>query len=153
MSLKGHCETFVTEPIIVAVNAYTNVSTSNVVLQDRSVLVAWRSSDLDRFTPRSAPVLTSTIAATTTNSSSVGNKTGDGTHNRLSTGAKAGIGVGVALACITVATVILFLLRRKRRKTEVASRAEIEGTPVVQSHAHSKAAEADSTPRAELEGG
>lgn len=109
------------------------------------IVVAWASSDLAKFTPKSAPLrayqaASSTIAtvssaganAKTTNTnhpgaaatdpgaSSTSSSSPQHTSNApgLSTGAEAGIGVGVALGVLVVIGLILWALfeRRKRRK-------------------------------------
>ena len=79
-------------------------------------------------------------------------------------GAKAGIGVGVVVACLALAIGILVLIHRRRNRSNTGPLAEMEGTsgtwgrhnldstPIFEAHPHAKPAEADSNPRAELEG-
>ena len=171
MSLGIFCESFVNSKTLVAVNASDIVTANKIVLNDGPVIVAWQSSDLDFFTPRSAPILNPAYLTALTANPSTSTSTHEPTatnqkgSNGLSTGAKAGIGLGSALGCLAViATMILTFVYRRRRRLGPRIRAEMEGisgrggrqnldsTPVFEAHPHAKPVEADSTARAELEG-
>lgn len=78
-------------------------------------MIAWAPSDLNKFTPASAPLFLSRE----TRASSSSNQ---GSSSGLSTGAKAGIGAGVAAAVIALIALFVFLLifRRKHRRREAA---------------------------------
>ena len=181
------CKTIVTTPTLVAINASVSTSTSNVALIEGAILVAWKSGDLDLFTPKSAPLLhnvtfdsgtlrpatsdpgtsiSSTIASPSSTASTGKGGSRQGGLNTLSSAALVGIGVGIAIACfVIVGVVIFFFLRHKRRGSGVASRPELEdtsgarerehldGPQMLEANPNTKPAEADSSPRAELEGG
>ena len=99
---------------------------STVLIQMRPVTVAWQSSDLVNFTPRSAPVLTTTsttsvsIASTSPTQGRVTASPSSAASNgkgSLSVGAKAGVGTGVTLGALLIAaSLIWFVLGRKRRE-------------------------------------
>ena len=159
------------------------VHTSNIYLADGPVVVGWRSSDLNLFTPRAAPaIFPASPTPWTTDpspSSSISSPPRTTSHNRnaakptvthpssngLSTGAKAGIGVGVSIACLAAITaVILFLIFRRRRASGTSSRVVANRTRTLMSeadsrskpaevHAHSRPVEADSIARSELDSG
>ena len=107
--------------------------------------VQWASSDLDNFTPKSAPLsnwvdlVTSSSSATqssathpATRAQSSGSQPTSTAHtdtgnasSGLSTGAKAGIGVGAAFAFFaTLACIVLFFMARRKRKTAPDSTGE-----------------------------
>jgi hypothetical protein len=107
--------------------------------------VQWASSDLDSFTPKSAPLskwydfvtsLSSTSQSSTTRPAtpvqsggsqptSTGNNTTGSDSSGLSTGAKAGIGVGAAFAFFAaLAFLVLFFMYRRKRKAGTNSTAE-----------------------------
>ena len=68
--------------------------------------VIWASSDLNTFTPISAPLSGPTSGSNSSSSS-------------LSTGAKAGIGVGVAIAALAMIILLAwYLLARRKRRAE-----------------------------------
>jgi len=100
---------------------------------DWPISVMWAESDLDKFTPASAPLLaanagsTSGAASTTSPAHLSGTATGTALptptgSKGLSTGAQAGIGVGVAvvvLAVLAVAGFIFYQRRKGKRAQEV----------------------------------
>ena len=91
---------------------------------------------------------------------------GTSSFKALSTGAKGGIGVGAAFICLaSIAIVLLLLIYRRQRKPaalgkgdleEVVERSfaksEADGLPIFELRAKARPFEADSMPRAELEG-
>ena len=176
--------TVVTDTMIVAnANASMTLPKFDVLLVEAPIRVGWQSSDLDLFTPASAPLFqnaylltaattdTTTIISTPTFIPASAGKTGrvvapTNKSDFLSKGDKAGIGVGVALACLFVAVGILVVMHRNRRRSSLRRRAEkdtsapgirdranLDGTQIYEASPHSRPAEADSTSRAELEGG
>lgn len=105
------CKSLGTTATILAINENTNKTIQPPYsLLDWPFIIAWASSDLNKFTPASAPlVLTESTG-------------GPGSSSGLSTGEKAGIGVGVAVGCIALIALLIFLLifRRRHRQRQLA---------------------------------
>lgn len=102
----------------------------------QAVLVAWESSDLDSFTPASAPLiravtsnLTSITSSTATSAAPSDTTSLDETPpNGLTAGARAGIGVGVACGIGLACVVLGFVLYKRRRRTREDAVTELPAT-------------------------
>lgn len=105
------------------------------------ISVAWQSSDLDNFVPKSAPLLalanqtggilssassTATSAASTTaRTTRYGAPTSSSTSGSdLSTGAKAGIGVGAGVAGLAIVVGIIYWVFRCYKLTQKSPKTE-----------------------------
>ena len=98
------------------------------------ISVAWQSSDLDKFVPKSAAILAlASQTGGTVLSSSSSSTTGSSTtstapslsssgNSDLSTGAKAGIGVGVAIAGLAIVAGMLYWFFRRYQLTQKPSK-------------------------------
>ena len=110
--------------------------------------MTWASSDLNKFTPASAPLnqipagvsasatLTDATSRPLAPLNSASTTPSSAPSSSLSIGAKAGIGVGVAVGAIAViAAIVWFLLRRRKRRKEengqpTFEKAELHGETV-----------------------
>lgn len=108
------CKSEAHSTTIMAINENTNKTiTPPYILADWPLIIAWDSSNLDTFTPASAPLPSVFREATSGDSSSSGG---------LSTGVKAGIGAGIGVGVLVLIALFVFLLifRRKHRQRQVA---------------------------------
>ena len=110
------------------------------------IIATWAQSDLQWFTPRSAPLLppasiTSALEAAARSSASYSAAFSYAASHSpaLTTADKAGIGVGVGVGVLIIlgAVFFLFRLRRKRRRARVSGKvAEEKGAPELASAKH-----------------
>ena len=125
----------------------TTTVEQSLVLAAVPIVIAWASSDLDSFTPKSAPLRLHPASSTATQTvntppSPATQTTGPANSNpglapakagsTLSTGAKAGISVGIGIAVLAalVAGVWLFVRhKRKSRGTAGAIRSHSQAHP------------------------
>ena len=132
-----------------------------IIAQYTPIIVTWASSDLDRFTPASAPVLHATPASKllisasiiNTRAGSLGNVGATSTaqtsnSSSLSTGAQAGIGVGVTIVCICAMSAIIWTIFRRRKSRKGTEDAQMSLKPEL--HGESKSA-ANGGERSELD--
>ena len=111
--------------VVLGGGKHKSVTTPIAVLEPY-IPVAWASSDLDKFSPKSAPLLSSgcrlNAAARETAS--------EGGWDGLSMGEKAGVGSGAAaVGIIVLALTALFFVRRKKHGKEVMEMREIQIVP------------------------
>lgn len=131
------CASWINPPATIALNAQTNTTiTAPALAYEWYISVEWASSDLNLFTPRSAPILatTSVSYSTSTSPSAPSRPTGPASSTSpasshhspsgggsLSTGAIAGVAVGAAIAFLLIIAAIAFFVlssrKRKDRKT------------------------------------
>lgn len=108
----------------------TTVVTDFFSAYDWPISVMWAESDLNKFTPASAPLLAgkaaSTSNAASTSSPAQMSETGTSTalptptgSKGLSTGAEVGIGIGVAAIALALLAVAGFILYRRRKAKKV----------------------------------
>lgn len=115
--------------VVLAENTFVKTS-GHILVADWPIFIAWQSSDLNHFTPASAPLLTATpmpTAAPTpvSSTSPISSKTrvpmsteSPHHHSGTSTDTEAGIGVGVAVTGLTIiAILIAWLVSRKKRQS------------------------------------
>lgn len=118
--------TFSTSGYTVAPASAQATGTSLAYGYQSALVVMWESADLDKFRPKSAPLLTtassttirSSSATATSHTSPATSSASSQNHNSLSGGAQAGIGVGVAILalCLLFGAWLLFRRRTRRRK-------------------------------------
>jgi hypothetical protein len=167
--MSGLCAKLVTTATPVVIGSSTVTATPPFMAIDNPVMVAWVSSDLDLFTPASAPLLedraTSSRNATTFSPGSQ-RKSNTTTSSGLSSGAKAGIAAGNICGLLVIVLLVLLLAcvrkhHQQRKESETNHEAleghlnQIEGDTVAifEASAEPKPAEADfSNARVELDG-
>lgn len=127
------CTRLVTTPTTVALHSgdFSSIKT-DFTAADVWLAIAWASSDLNNFTPKSAPILarmTETALSSSSSAAATGakpggpSKTGHAEHKSsggdLSTGADAGIAVGTAIVVLVVVGLLVwFCLRRRKRRQQ-----------------------------------
>ncbi|KAK5115454.1 hypothetical protein LTR62_001113 [Meristemomyces frigidus] len=133
---RDYCSMYVATSTTVRSGSQTAAPLSNFIALQWPVSVQWQSTDLDVFSPASAPLLVQTQTSSTVSGrsesltaarsatesrASVGAATataaGSSGSGGLSTGAEAGIGAGIgALALVLIGLAIWIFLRRRRNK-------------------------------------
>lgn len=167
---EGHvCTSTVETPtsILAAAGGPTINVEPPLVIWEWNVHVTWAASDLNVFTPPSAPILAASTSQTsprnqpTPTRSPKPHETASDHASGLSTGEETGIGVGAGIGIILLAVAAFWVLRRRKRAQRVSAppqvaqitRHELSEKPIYEVQSEPKTAELDPyASRAELEG-
>lgn len=170
--MSDFCVKLVTPPTPVVVGSSTITATEPFLALEPVVPIAWASSDLDLFTPASAPLLQAedraiSSANTTTPSPGSERKSHATTSSSgLSTGVKVGIATGSICGLLVIVLLVLLLSRMRnhhlQKKERATKNGALEGNlnhiesdtlAIFEASSESKPAEADSSnARVELDG-
>lgn len=121
------CAKIVTTPTLVVVDSLTITRTKPFVAGEYPIEVAWQTSDLDSFTPASAPLLKAVEPTNTSQNS-------ESTSSSLSTGTKASIAVGSIFGLLLLVALAILLARARKhhiKRTEGRSMAAPLGDSVM----------------------
>jgi hypothetical protein len=148
------------------VNSTTSKITNQFIAAEYPITVGWASSDFDKFTPASAPLLKAVDTTTSNHNKSM--QIPASTPSGLSAEAKGWIAVGTICGVLFFIVLGILLTRARRHHIEknrsseitaavnreiVSGKAESDSSAIFEADAESRTAEADpSNVRVELEG-